>query len=114
MAKKKTTKAKAKPKIVEKTVEVPEVEPVQVEEAPAPNSKAAVIQAVIKNPKRFRFIAEKVKGYAIAHGNHYIKFEENTNLKIGEYFTDDPAEIEILINDPMYGIYFYSEDPLLR
>ncbi len=60
------------------------------------------------DPHPEEFFCTGPSGFALVHGNFYLKFEK------GKFVTSDPAEVEILMRAREFNLFIYAVNATLR
>jgi hypothetical protein len=68
-----------------------------------------------KDPHEEVFFCPETPGFALASGNHYLKFRPKPNSTGPGYFrTSDPVEVEILMRAREFNLFYFAVNPVLR
>ena len=100
----KTKAPKAPPEVKTKTVEPPEKKP----KARGRFTLDEAIKWFKKAPHPEKFFCTDAPGFALAQGNHYLKFKK------GYFVTADPAEVEVLMRSRQFNLHIFAVNPVLR
>jgi hypothetical protein len=67
------------------------------------------------DPHQEEFFCPETPGFALASGNHYLKFNAKPGSTGPGYFrTSDPAEVEILMRSREFNLFIFATNPILR
>lgn len=67
------------------------------------------------DPHEEVFFCPETPGFALASGEHYLKFNPDPSGRGPGYFkTSDPVEVEILMRAREFNLFYFAENPILR